>query len=108
MASYIDPQRLEPFLVHILTPVHRITEDDTIRDPQMGGFHLSALLTHLTGYVISDELKILAIEVQDLIQSKVGTTKFSAAYSHIRQTVIGIQRERKAARVTQVIFTFFF
>lgn len=36
MASYMDPGRLENFLVHILSPVYRITEDDTIRDPHMG------------------------------------------------------------------------
>jgi hypothetical protein len=36
MASYMEPERLENFLVHILIPVYRIAEDDTIRDPQMG------------------------------------------------------------------------
>lgn len=36
MASHMDTDRLESFLVHILTPVYRITEDDTIRDAQMG------------------------------------------------------------------------
>lgn len=32
----MDTDRLQMFLVHILTPVYRITEDDTIRDTQMG------------------------------------------------------------------------
>jgi U3 small nucleolar RNA-associated protein 20 len=36
MASHMDAARLEQFLVHILTPVYRLTEDDTIRDSQMG------------------------------------------------------------------------
>jgi U3 small nucleolar RNA-associated protein 20 len=36
MASYLDPKRLEGFLVHILTLIYCITEDDTIRDLQMG------------------------------------------------------------------------
>lgn len=36
MSSHMDAERLEKFLVHILTPVYRLTEDDTIRDPQMG------------------------------------------------------------------------
>jgi U3 small nucleolar RNA-associated protein 20 len=40
MTSYLDPKRLEDFLVHILTPIHRITEDDTIRDPQMSKLYL--------------------------------------------------------------------
>ena len=38
MASYMEPDRLETFLVHILTPVYRIVEDGTIRDHQMGEF----------------------------------------------------------------------
>jgi len=36
MASYMEPTKLEAFLVHILTPVYRLTEDDTVRDIQMG------------------------------------------------------------------------
>jgi hypothetical protein len=36
MASYMEPTRLDSFLVHILSPVYRITEDDTIRDAHMG------------------------------------------------------------------------
>ena len=51
---------------------------------------------------LTEELKTLAVELRDLVQSKVGTTKFSMTYNQIRQTVLGIQRERKAARVTQV------
>jgi U3 small nucleolar RNA-associated protein 20 len=36
MTSYMAADRIEKFLIHILTPVYRIIEDDTIRDPQMG------------------------------------------------------------------------
>jgi len=32
----MEPTKLEAFLVHILTPVYKLTEDDTIRDTQMG------------------------------------------------------------------------
>ena len=35
MASHMDAARLEDFLVHILTPVYRLLEDETIRDSQM-------------------------------------------------------------------------
>ena len=49
-----------------------------------------------------DEVKTLAIELQELLQEKVGTTKFSAVYSRIRQNTLGKQRERKAARAIQV------
>ncbi|KAJ7158771.1 armadillo-type protein [Mycena filopes] len=84
MAAHMESDRLEKFLVHILTPAYRIAEDDTIRDTQM------------------DELKTVCIELQDLIQSKVGTTKFSTVYNQIRQGVLGVQRERKATKALQV------
>ncbi|KAF9524997.1 hypothetical protein CPB83DRAFT_570885 [Crepidotus variabilis] len=83
MASHMEPERLEKFLVHILTPVYRIIEDDTIRDGQM------------------DELKTTSTELQDLVQSRVGATKFSGVYNQIRQGVLGVRRERKIARVLQ-------
>ncbi|EGO26080.1 hypothetical protein SERLADRAFT_367707 [Serpula lacrymans var. lacrymans S7.9] len=85
MASYLDAARLETFLPHTLTPLYRILEDDTIRDPHM------------------DELKTLATELQDLIQNKVGTTKFALAYNRIRQGVLTVRRERRTARVTQAV-----
>ncbi|KAF8901183.1 armadillo-type protein, partial [Gymnopilus junonius] len=84
MASHMEAERLEQFLVHILTPVYRLTEEDTIRDSQM------------------EELKTTAIELQDLVQSKVGTTKFANVYNQIRQSVLGVRRERKVARALQV------
>ncbi|KAK7033108.1 DRIM domain-containing protein, partial [Favolaschia claudopus] len=84
MAAHMDAEKLERFLVHVLTPAYRFAEDDTIRDSQM------------------DEIKTICIELQDLVQSKVGTTKFSAVYNQIRQSVLGVQRERKAAKVLQV------
>ncbi|CAK5281436.1 unnamed protein product [Mycena citricolor] len=83
MASHMPASQLELFLVHILTPVYRLTEDDTIRDPQM------------------EELKTLCIELQDLIQSKIPPPKFSAVYNQIRQGVLGVQRERKASRAVK-------
>lgn len=43
MTSHMDAARLEQFLVHILTPVYRLTEDDTIRDSQMGKIFISNL-----------------------------------------------------------------
>jgi len=48
MASHMDPAQLETFLVHILTPVYRIAEDDTIRDSQIGEFDRKAMMSVLT------------------------------------------------------------
>ena len=43
------------------------------------------------------------VELQDLVQAKVGTTKFSFIYNlnQIRQSALGIQRKRKVARALQ-------
>jgi U3 small nucleolar RNA-associated protein 20 len=46
MASYLEPERLETFLVHILSPVYRIIEEDIIHDTQMSGCHVSNLRGH--------------------------------------------------------------
>ena len=48
-----------------------------------------------------DELKTLAVELQELIQGKVGTTKFAEVYSRIRQNAVAVRRERKTARAVQ-------
>lgn len=36
MVSYLDADSLERYLVHVLTPVYRLLEDDTTRDTGMG------------------------------------------------------------------------
>ncbi|KAG1734522.1 armadillo-type protein [Suillus lakei] len=83
MASHIEGSQLERFLPHILTPVYRITEDDTIRDAGM------------------EELKVTATELLDLLQNKVGTTIFANTYNRIRQGASSIQQERRVARATK-------
>ena len=45
---------------------------------------------------------MLAVELQELVRTKVGTSKFSDAYNSIRQQVLSVRRDRKAARVIQV------
>ncbi|KZT18582.1 hypothetical protein NEOLEDRAFT_1246369 [Neolentinus lepideus HHB14362 ss-1] len=84
MASFLPPAALARFLVHILTPVYRIVEDDTVRDAHM------------------DELKTLATELQDLVREKVGTTAFAGTYTQIRQGALEVRRHRKTARAVLV------
>ncbi len=50
----------------------------------------------------ADDLKTTATELQDLVQSTVGSTKFANVYNGIRQKVLGVRRERRAARAIQV------
>jgi U3 small nucleolar RNA-associated protein 20 len=38
MTSHMEPTRLELFLNHILVPLYRLIEDDTVHDSQMGLF----------------------------------------------------------------------
>jgi len=38
MTAHLSAEVVETFLVHILTPVYRITEDDSVRDSRMGAF----------------------------------------------------------------------
>ena len=45
---------------------------------------------------------MLAVELQELVRTKVGTSKFSDAYNSIRQQVLSVRRDRKAVRVIQV------
>ncbi|KIJ51368.1 hypothetical protein M422DRAFT_203512 [Sphaerobolus stellatus SS14] len=81
MSSHMEPSSLEKFLVHMLNPVYRYIDDDTIRDTAM------------------DDLRTLAQELTDLIQEKVGTTKFGEVYNAIRQNIATIRRERRTDRV---------
>lgn len=52
MVSHMEATSLERFLVHILTPVYRLIEDDTIRDSQMGKSFISPSF-HLILFKIS-------------------------------------------------------
>lgn len=49
-----------------------------------------------------EEVKAIAVELQDMIQAKVGVTSFANVYSRIRQNVLTVRRDRKTARATQV------
>ena len=40
MTTHLSPDIAEMFLVHILAPVYRITEDESVRDPRMGTFFI--------------------------------------------------------------------
>jgi U3 small nucleolar RNA-associated protein 20 len=38
MTTHLSAEVVGTFLIHILTPVYRITEDDSVRDSRMGAF----------------------------------------------------------------------
>jgi len=85
MSNYMDSDRVERFLVHMLNPVYRVLDDDFTKDAQM------------------ESAKTISQELLDLLQTKVGTTQFSAVYSQIRQGIMGKRRERRQDRVMQAV-----
>jgi hypothetical protein len=48
------------------------------------------------------DLKNLAQELLELVQNRVGTSKFADVYNRIRQSVASVRRERKMERKIQV------
>lgn len=97
MSTYLEEMRLTSYLIHILNPICRLIEDETIRDIHMSTY---IFLMYLVSNDLSTtaELKLVAQELQDLIQEKVGTTKFTAVYTQIRQKTMAVRQKRKADR----------
>ncbi|KAH8831231.1 armadillo-type protein [Flagelloscypha sp. PMI_526] len=84
MTQQLSSSRLEHFLVHILTPVTRIAEDEVTKDEGM------------------DTLKSTALELQALLQEKVEITAFSGVYNRLRRGVVETQQNRKTKKALQV------
>lgn len=78
------------------------------RGPQRPGspngyVFLSFLLPSLTDVPVHTvELQVLAHEVQEVLQAKIGTTSYSAVHTQIRQKVAERRNERKTAIALQV------
>ena len=100
----MDPALLQTYLVHILSPLYRILDDDTIRDNLMGRLHPTCLLPNIHHFFHVGDLKTLAQELRELVQKQVGTTKFAEVYHRIRQGVATIRQERKTEKDVQVRF----
>ncbi|KAK4057573.1 U3 snoRNP protein [Microbotryomycetes sp. JL221] len=85
VVSFLDESTIEQFLVHMITPMFRIIEDPNAQDPQMV------------------ELQTLAQQVQEIVQTKVGSTKFVTIYTQIRQRASQRRHDRKIARAQEVL-----
>ena len=90
MTLHMDSVTTSKFLLHILAPVQRVLEEDTLNDEPF------------------EALKTLASEVQDLVQKKVGTTAFTEVYSKLRNRATNVRRERKEARALMVKYSAWF
>ncbi|WFD03867.1 U3 snoRNP protein [Malassezia obtusa] len=79
IATQLEAARLEKFLVHILSPIQRLVEDESA----------------------DEALRTLASEVQDLVQGRVDAAAFTRAYAHVRQSIAAKRRERRNARLLE-------
>ncbi|KAG7091491.1 hypothetical protein E1B28_010522 [Marasmius oreades] len=79
-------------------------DDEATSDQQSNGNPLlsyqmrSAIIAREQG-IDATEPKDVSVELRDLVQSKVGATKFSGVYNQIRQGVLYVQKERKEAKI---------
>ncbi|TXT11027.1 hypothetical protein VHUM_01778 [Vanrija humicola] len=73
------------FLIHILSPIYRILDDE-------------GDLAGLDGAGGVEELRQLATEVRDFVQTKVGATNFSKTWEKIRRHVGDKRQVRREAR----------
>ncbi|GAA6061993.1 hypothetical protein JCM10212_004271 [Sporobolomyces blumeae] len=85
MISYLEKDALRRFTIQLAIPIFRISEDPNAQDPQMA------------------ELQTLAKEVQELMQTKVGTTEYAAVHNEIRKRAAEKRNERKRALALQAI-----
>ncbi|GAA5945352.1 hypothetical protein JCM3775_002195 [Rhodotorula graminis] len=83
--SFLDAATLEHFVMQMAVPIFRISEDPNAQDPQMA------------------ELQTLAREVQELLQSKIGTTAYSSVHNAIRQQAAARRNERKKQLAQQAL-----
>lgn len=79
MATQMDASVTSHFLVQILSPIQRVIDDEQA----------------------PDDLKMLASEVQDLVQSKVGAAAFTRVYAHVKQARLEKRRVRKHERMME-------
>ncbi|KAL1410173.1 U3 snoRNP protein [Vanrija albida] len=81
----LNKRQARGFLIHILSPIYRILDDE-------------GDLAGLDGAGGIDDLRTLATEVRDFVQAKVGATNFSKTWEKIRRHVGDKRQVRREAR----------
>ncbi|WFD24759.1 U3 snoRNP protein [Malassezia equina] len=79
MTSQLEAPVISRFLVHILSPILRMMDDEQA----------------------PEDLKTLANEVQDMVQEHVGPVAFTRVYTHVKQTLLEKRRTRKHTRLLE-------
>ncbi|KIO30035.1 hypothetical protein M407DRAFT_225741 [Tulasnella calospora MUT 4182] len=85
MVSQMDANSIEKYLPHMIATLHRIVSGTKLRDDSQY------------------ELKTLALELQQLLQEKVGGTKYSYFYSEAQQAAGLAKEERKENETEKAI-----
>nr|ASF90194.1 hypothetical protein SPAR05566 [Bartheletia paradoxa] len=80
MVSFMSVDDLDPFLIHVLSPLYRIIDDEQSKDPQFL------------------ELKNLAQEVQDLLQAKATTNPEAAARRKTQRNDMKKNNQKRKSR----------
>lgn len=97
MVEHLELQMVNQFLVHILSPIYRILDDEGDMNAKDGGdADLGEYTSTLKAVLMpSDELRQLATEVREFVQNKVGTTEFSRVWEGLRKKVVAKRGERR-------------
>jgi U3 small nucleolar RNA-associated protein 20 len=98
-----SPAQASHFLVHVLTPLHRILDENGDLPPSEAGDKIGesnspSIRTILKVCLDVDELRNLALEVREFVQAKVGTSEFSRTWEGVRRRVTEKREVRRDAR----------
>lgn len=83
MAQHLSRERIVTFLPHMVTPLFRLMDDETLRGGQI------------------DTVKSLASEVQELLTEVVTPTVYAGVFSRVRSKAIERRQKRRTDRLMQ-------
>ncbi|KAG2222075.1 hypothetical protein INT45_007961, partial [Circinella minor] len=86
IANHMQAEELPPYLVSMITPIYRVTNDQQIKDDKE-----------------FEDLKQLGNEVLNMVQQKAGSTVYFAAYQRVRQRAADVRQERKTKRALEAV-----
>ena len=101
--EHLDVKNAKRFMLHVLSPIYRVLDEGGDLAAESGQqIGKSAQLGIRCDHSRADDLRQLATEVRDFVQTKVGTTEFSKTWESMRKRVSAKRDERRDARVQMV------
>lgn len=102
VVEHLNQDQARSFLVHVLNPIHRITDESGDLAAAQGeglGERLSwTCPVKRTMIYGTDDLRQLATEVRDFVQNKVGVTDFSRVWEGLRRHTSERREGRRQAK----------